>query len=169
MEPWLRLDLADVNDARGLLGRCCGSTSWVERMLAGRPFRSREALLATARDIWFGLDRSDWLEAFTHHPKIGDRNDLRRRFASTGHLSDKEQAGLAGAREETLAALAEANRAYEERFGYIFIVCAAGRSADEMLAVLHERLQNDPETEIRIAAEEQAKITELRLLTDTPR
>lgn len=165
MEPWLRLDRADVNEARELLGRCCGSTSWVEAMLARRPFRSREALSVTARDIWLRLDRSDWLEAFSHHPKIGDRAALRQRFAATRHLSAKEQAGVDSASESTFTALAEANEEYEKKFGYIFIICATGRSADEMLGILRARLRNDPEREMRIAAEEQAKITELRLLS----
>jgi 2-oxo-4-hydroxy-4-carboxy-5-ureidoimidazoline decarboxylase len=165
MEPWLRLDRADTADARELLGRCCGSTSWVEGMLARRPFCSRDALLATARDIWLNLDRSDWLEAFSHHPKIGDRAALRQRLAATRHLSAREQAGAESASEATFAALAEANEEYEKKFGYIFIVCATGRSADEMLGMLRARLMNDPEREIRIAADEQAEITALRLLS----
>jgi 2-oxo-4-hydroxy-4-carboxy-5-ureidoimidazoline decarboxylase len=132
-------------------------------MLGRRPFLSREALFAAARDEWFALSRADWREAFTHHPRIGDRGSLRWRFAGTRHLSEKEQAGVAGATDDVLAALAEANAAYELKFGYIFIVCATGRSAGEMLAMLKARLGNDPDTEIRAAAEEQAKITELRL------
>jgi 2-oxo-4-hydroxy-4-carboxy-5-ureidoimidazoline decarboxylase len=163
MEPWLRLDRADVADARTLLRTCCGSTAWVEGMLARRPFRTREGMLMAAREVWFGLTRRDWLEAFAHHPKIGDRDALRQRFAATRHLSETEQAGVAGASEETLDSLASANGDYEAKFGYIFIVCATGRSADEMLAMLRERLNNQPEAEILIAAEEQAKISDLRL------
>jgi 2-oxo-4-hydroxy-4-carboxy-5-ureidoimidazoline decarboxylase len=86
------------------------------------------------------------------------------RFPITAHLSEQEQAGVAGAAEDVLDALAEANRAYEQRFGYIFIVCATGKTAEEMLALLGERLSNDPADEIRVAAAEQAKITELRLM-----
>jgi 2-oxo-4-hydroxy-4-carboxy-5-ureidoimidazoline decarboxylase len=166
MEPWLRIDRAEIDEARRLLSTCCGSTRWVDRMLARRPFGTLDLLLAAARDVWFGLDRPDWLEAFSHHPKIGDRAALRERFAATHHLdlAEKEQSSVTGASEETLSALAEANADYEEKFGYIFIVCATGRSADEMLAMLRDRLRNDPEPEIRIAAQEQAKITELRLL-----
>ena len=132
-------------------------------MLGRRPFLNREALLAAARGEWFALSPADWREAFTHHPRIGDRASLRWRFAATRHLSEKEQAGVAGATEDVLAALAEANAAYESKFGYIFIVCATGRSAAEMLAMLTTRLGNDADTEIRIAAEEHARITELRL------
>ena len=121
-------------------------------------------LVATARDEWFGLERSDWFDAFGHHPKIGDRESLRQRFARTAHLSEREQSGVDGASEEILAKLAEGNREYERRFGYIFIVCASGKSAGEMLELLRTRLPNPPDVEIRIAAGEQAKITELRLM-----
>jgi 2-oxo-4-hydroxy-4-carboxy-5-ureidoimidazoline decarboxylase len=165
MESPLTLDRVDGTEARRLLTACCGSTRWVERMLERRPFSSRDVLLASARDIWFGLDRSDWLEAFSHHPKIGDRQALRQRFAATRHLSEKEQARVNDASEETLTALAAANQEYEQKFGYIFIVCATGLIAEEMLMMLGARLNNDPETEIRLAAQEQAKITELRLLS----
>lgn len=164
MEPWRRLDLAAPDEARDLLQSCCGAAAWVDRMMARRPFGSREALVDAARDEWFALGRSDWLEAFRHHPKIGDRDSLRQRFARTAHLSECEQAGVDGASEDVLEALAEGNREYERRFGYIFIVCASGKPADEMLALLQRRLPNSPEVEIRVAAEEQARITELRLM-----
>jgi 2-oxo-4-hydroxy-4-carboxy-5-ureidoimidazoline decarboxylase len=120
-------------------------------------------LLAAAREEWFALTPSDWREAFAHHPKIGDRAALERRFAQTRHLSANEQAGVNAASHDVLTNLAEGNRIYEERFGYIFIVCATGRRADEMLALLDARLHNDPAIEIHVAAEEQAKITSLRL------
>jgi 2-oxo-4-hydroxy-4-carboxy-5-ureidoimidazoline decarboxylase len=164
MEPPPRLDGADADEARGMLERCCGSKAWVEGMLARRPFGTRERVLAAAREVWFSLHRSDWLEAFSHHPKIGDRGALRARFAATRHLSEKEQAGVENASEDTLDALAEANTEYEKKFGYIFIVCATGKSAGEMLRMLRVRLKNALDVEIRIAAGEQAKITELRLL-----
>jgi len=164
MEPWLRLDRAEIGTARDMLRSCCGSTAWVETMLSRRPFRTRDALLSAAREVWCNLERSDWLEAFSHHPKIGDRAELRERFPTTGHLSEKEQAGVDGASEATLTALAEANGEYERKFGYIFIVCATGKTAREMLEMLSDRLRNECESEIRIAAEEQAKITALRLL-----
>jgi 2-oxo-4-hydroxy-4-carboxy-5-ureidoimidazoline decarboxylase len=119
--------------------------------------------VGAARDVWSALSREDWLEAFAHHPRIGDVDALRQRFPATHDLSTREQSGMSGAPEAVLAALADANRAYEEKFGYIFIVCATGKSADEMLALLEARLPNDEATELRIAAAEQAKITELRL------
>lgn len=163
MEHLLTIDAAAPEEARELLRTCCGSTRWVEGMLARRPFCAESALLAAARDVWFSLSNAEWREAFNQHPKIGDRESLRRSFAATRGLSEREQAGVEGASEEVLAALAKGNSEYEKAFGHIFIVCAAGRSADEILAMLRERLENDPHIEIRIAAEEQAKITALRL------
>lgn len=164
MEPWQRLDEADAGEARRLLTACCGGRRWVEVMLARRPFGSAEELLAGARQAWFALSADDWREAFTHHPRIGDRQALRERFAATAHLSEREQGGVEGASAAVLDRLADANRRYEKRFGYIFIVCATGKSAAGMLALLEARLTNDPETEIQIAAAEQARITELRLM-----
>ena len=133
-------------------------------MLARVPFGTLEQMRAAARVEWFALSPADWREAFTHHPRIGDCESLRRRFAATRDLSEREQSGAEGASEDVLAALAEANAAYEARFGYIFIVCATGRSAEEMLGMLRARLGNKPDEEIRVAAEEQAEITDLRLL-----
>ena len=132
-------------------------------MLVRRPFGSREALLKAARDEWFSLLPGDWLEAFSHHPPIGDRASLAARFPATHHLSEREQAGVGDARAEVLTALAEANQAYADRFGFIFIVCASGKSAEEMLRLLRARLPNDRDTELQVAAEEQANITALRL------
>jgi 2-oxo-4-hydroxy-4-carboxy-5-ureidoimidazoline decarboxylase len=162
MEPWRRLNEASPHDARALLHACCGSTRWVERMLARRPFDSREALLAAARATWFALSPDDWREAFGQHPPIGQPS----RFASTRHLSAREQSGAATASAGVRAALAEGNREYERKFGFIFIVCATGKTAEEMLSLLEARLRNDLEAEIRTAAEEQAKITALRLSVD---
>ena len=166
MERWRRIDDASAADAdvRALLAICCGATRWIDRMMGRRPFGTREAARASAHDEWFALSEDDWREAFGHHPRIGDREVLRRRSASPDP-AEREQSGVEAASEEVLRALAEANLAYEERFGYIFIVCATGRTAEEMLALLGERLGNDPQTEIRIAAGEHAKICELRLLS----
>ncbi len=163
MESWQRIDRADAAGAGDLLRACCGSARWVERMIARRPFGSRESLLAAARDEWFALGVDDWREAFSHHPKIGDSAAQAERFAATRHLSRAEQKGVETAGADLLRALAEANRLYQQTFGYIFIVCARGRSAEEMLALLHARLRNDPDVEIRVAASEQADITALRL------
>ena len=163
MDASQRLDAASDNEARELLLSYCGSGAWVARMLAHRPFGSDEQLHAMARQEWFALTPDDWREAFRHHPKIGDRASLAARFPRTAAWSEDEQRGAAGASGDTLDALAEGNRAYEEKFGYIFIVCATGKSAGEMLELLGERLRNDPQEELMIAAGEQAKIMELRL------
>jgi 2-oxo-4-hydroxy-4-carboxy-5-ureidoimidazoline decarboxylase len=163
MELWQRVNAAAVAEARALLRSCCGSARWVERMLMHRPFADREATLAAAGSEWFALSEDDWREAFSHHPKIGDRESLRTRFPATHELSASEQVGVGGAAAEVLDALAEGNREYEQRFGYIFIVCATGKTADEMLALLRARLANDPATEIRLAAEQQSQITAIRL------
>jgi OHCU decarboxylase len=130
-------------------------------MAAARPFVSGDELTETADRVWRGLSKADWLEAFSAHPKIGSP-------AAAGHgkaraWSRDEQSGAGGASRETLESLAATNREYEERFGHIFIVCATGRTAGEMLALLRTRLGNDPESELSLAAEEQRKITRLRL------
>jgi len=150
-------------EAKDALERCCGSRAWVERVAAARPFASREALLEAGRDAFSGLSRRDWLESFAHHPRIGDLRALRERFAATAAWAGDEQRGASAADDATLQALAEGNAAYERRFGYIFIVCATGKSVAEMLGLLRARLGNDSEAEMRIAADEQKKITALRL------
>ena len=132
-------------------------------MMQRRPFGNDARLLSAARIEWFGLSESDWLEAFSHHPRIGEGAALEARFPKTHDLSAKEQAGVASAREDVLTALAEGNNAYFDKFGFNFIVCATGKSAEEMLSLLRERLPHDRANELRIAAEEQAKITALRL------
>ncbi|HVQ42336.1 MAG TPA: 2-oxo-4-hydroxy-4-carboxy-5-ureidoimidazoline decarboxylase [Vicinamibacterales bacterium] len=162
MEPWRRLDEAAASEARVWLRRCCGSTRWVDGMLARRPFGSNVALLGAARVVWNALDENDWLEAFAHHPQIGAR-DPSAAPADTRETSQREQAGVADAPSGVRHALDEGNREYALKFGYIFIVCAAGRSAESMLTDLRRRLQHDAATEIQIAAEEQAQITALRL------
>jgi 2-oxo-4-hydroxy-4-carboxy-5-ureidoimidazoline decarboxylase len=157
------LDTASDADARALLTRACGASRWVDRMMARRPFGGDARLLRAARIEWFGLTEADWLEAFSHHPQIGDRAALAARFPTTHDLLAKEQAGVGRAGDEVLSALADANQAYLDRFGFIFIVCATGKTAEEMLQLLRDRLPHDRATELRIAAEEQAKITALRL------
>jgi allantoicase len=158
------LDALSADEAREALHRCCGSTRWVDRLLASRPFGSPAGLAVAARHAFSALERDDYLEAFSHHPAIGaDLSSLREKFASTLSWSSSEQASVAHADEVTLMELAAANRAYNKRFGYTFIVCASGKSAPEMLALLRARLENDATTELRVAALEQQKITYLRL------
>jgi OHCU decarboxylase len=144
--------------------KCCGSTRWARALAAERPFRDSRVLLESADRVWRGLGREDWLEAFRSHPKIGERKAERKTSEASLRWSEEEQTGTRGAEQDVLDALAEANRIYEQRFGHIFIVCATGKSAPEMLALLRQRLDNDPETELNIAAEEQRRITQLRLI-----
>jgi 2-oxo-4-hydroxy-4-carboxy-5-ureidoimidazoline decarboxylase len=165
MERWRRIDAASEQEARALLRTCCGAERWVGRMLARRPFGTEQRALEAAREEWFALSPAEWREAFSHHPRIGDVESLRKAFAGTRTLSEREQSGVADAAPGTLAGLLEGNREYEARFGYIFIVCATGKPASEMLDLLRKRLANPPDTEIRVAAEEHAKICELRLRT----
>jgi 2-oxo-4-hydroxy-4-carboxy-5-ureidoimidazoline decarboxylase len=158
-----RLNTEPAQDAHAALMRCCGATRWADGMVARRPFADADALLAAADEVWAAMGEGDWREAFTHHPRIGDVSKLREKFASTATWSSQEQKGVSGASEETIQALAQGNRAYEEKFGFIFLVCATGKSAEEMLALLRERMPNDAAAELRIAAGEQAKITRIRL------
>ena len=146
------------------LTKCCGASSWVNAMINERPFRSEDDLFQKANIVWLEqCGEKDWLEAFSHHPKIGDLKSLEERFASTKAWAGSEQASLRKAGADVIAELAKGNEDYEKKFGFIFIVCATGKSAEEMLALLKDRLPNSYEQELRIAAGEQAKITHLRL------
>jgi 2-oxo-4-hydroxy-4-carboxy-5-ureidoimidazoline decarboxylase len=170
------LNQLEHDAARRELTRCCGSGRWVTAMLSNRPFASTTSLRQRAREIWTGLSGEDYREAFALHPEIGaDLDKLREKFRSKralGSASDEstslvwsngEQAGVNGASEATLQALRDANLAYKRRFGFIFIVCATGKTAEQMLAMLLSRMSNGPEQELQVAAQEHAKITELRL------
>lgn len=160
IETFNQLELAD---ARARLTQCCGAERWVARMLEQRPFASEAQLRQMADEIWWALGPQDWRAAFSHHPKIGDMASLRTKFASTQTWAAGEQASVREASEAILSGLAQGNIAYEQKFGYIFIVCATGKSAQEMLALLEQRLPHEPEIELPIAAEEQRKITQIRL------
>ncbi len=163
MDGLRRLNELPLEQARQELERCCGASAWVDAVAAGRPFADRCALFAASKEAFKRLTAQDWLEAFRHHPRIGDKEALRAKFASTRQWASGEQAGAAAADEATLDALARGNADYEARFGHIFIVCATGKSAAEMLALLRARVGNDPREELCIAAGEQEKITRLRL------
>ncbi|HEX8096572.1 MAG TPA: 2-oxo-4-hydroxy-4-carboxy-5-ureidoimidazoline decarboxylase [Pyrinomonadaceae bacterium] len=158
-----RLNSLSAEDAAAELLKCCGSTRWAEEMTGARPFRNLGELEEKADSVWRSLDEEDWLEAFSRHPKIGESKAAREIPSGAEKWSEQEQSGARAASGETLSELARLNRAYEERFGHIYIVCATGKSSEEMLAILKERLANDPRTELRAAAEEQRKITRLRL------
>ncbi len=160
-----RINLAAPDEAHRDLLTCCGSKQWSDQMLALRPFDDETQLLQAAGTVWEQLAPDDWLEAFAQHPKIGSVDNLRTRFPATGHWAAGEQQGVVAAPDRTLAQLAAGNRRYEDRFGYIYIVSATGKSAHQMLANLKERLVNDPDTELHLAAREQLNITRLRLRT----
>lgn len=155
------LDALSNDEARAALARCCASQAWVTRMLQRRPFGTDERLFLLADQEWNALPAHDWLEAFAGHPRIGERAGVQH--AATASWSSKEQAGMDAASAETARDLAEGNRRYEEKFGHVFLICATGKSAAEMLAALRERMNHPPDQEARIAAAEQAKITCLRL------
>ena len=158
-----QLNAMDIPDLRAVLADFCAAPAWIDQMLAARPFALPETVLAAADSAGRAVPAADWREAFRHHPRIGERTAERRQSDAARALSSQEQAGASGASSADLAALADGNRAYEERFGHVFIVSAAGRSAEEMLANLRDRLKNDPAAEIEVAAAEQQKITRLRL------
>lgn len=157
------LDELPSDDAAALLTACCGSKRWVERMVAVRPFRSRGAVYGAADEIWWSLSSADWLEAFAHHPRIGAAKDAASQSGTAREWAAGEQSGVADANASVRQELTGTNEEYERRFGYIYIVCATGQSAAGMLDLAKVRLLNPPEVELRIAAEEQRKITRLRL------
>lgn len=163
MKPLERLNSLPYEEAKAEFMRCCGSSRWADAMARARPFKDNSAVYAEAGWLWSQTGPDDWREAISHHPRVGDLSKLRERFQKTGAWSEQEQKGVQGASDEVLQALATGNREYEERFGFIFLICATGKSAQDMLDQLRERLNNPPPLELRIAAGEQAQITRLRL------
>ena len=161
-------DLAWLNsltaeEAAKELRQCCGSRRWAEQMSNNRPYSTLESLITHADRLWWSLTPDDWLEAFRSHPKIGEKKASDKVSAQSSQWSGQEQAGVSSASQDTVDSLESLNRAYEQKFGFIFIICATGKTSEEMLEALQDRLQHDSDTELRLAATEQAKITELRL------
>jgi OHCU decarboxylase len=157
------LNQLEHTEAAAELLKCCGSTRWAREMTAARPFASLEELGEKADAVCGSLNEEDWLEAFRAHPKIGARKAVTDQSPQAQSWSAQEQSGVANAAQQTAAELARQNRDYEARFGFIFIVCATGKSPEEMLEILKSRIGNDRHDELLIAAEEQRKITRLRL------
>lgn len=161
------LNTSTDQEAARLLHTCCAADRWVQAVLLRRPFTSNESVLACAREAWSKMERADVLAAFKGHPQIGgDLTALREKYVDSSHAvtwSASEQASVANASNDVLIRLRDGNAAYLQRFGHIFIVCATGKTAEEMLALLDARLPNPPEVEFEIAAHEQEKITLLRL------
>jgi allantoicase len=160
----IALNATTVDDAKAAFKRCCGSTKWSDAMTAQRPFEDVPSLMRVGERLWWTLAEADHKEAFAAHPKIGAQSPPKSDDPeTTGRWSKDEQKATAIAPSSTLAELADANIAYERKNGFIFIVCATGRSTEAMLEDLRKRLARTPAEELRTAAEEQAKITRLRL------
>jgi OHCU decarboxylase len=152
-----RFNRLSDDEAAGELLAVCHSRRWAKEVAAGRPYPDVAALQRAADDVWLHLSPEDWREAFQAHPRIGEGG------GASADWSRQEQAGVGGAGQDVRERLARGNAAYEARFGHVFLISAAGRDADEVLAALTERLGNDPDTELRVAAEEHRRITRLRL------
>jgi 2-oxo-4-hydroxy-4-carboxy-5-ureidoimidazoline decarboxylase len=158
-----RWNLLPSDEAIPMILPCCGSKAWAQGMVARRPLPDESALLAAANETWRNLAPSDWLEAFNSHPRIGESRAAQSPPAQSAAWSAQEQRNLVDANAAEKATLADANQEYERRFSRIFIVCATGKSAPEILEILQRRLKNDAETELHEAAEQQRQITEIRL------
>ena len=154
--------LNDEEAVREILA-CCGAQAWARAVAAHRPFQDELSLIQVSDEVWAGMGTRDWMEAFSKHPRIGERKSPQLVAAQSARWSAQEQEKVASASEAVQLALAEGNRQYEGRFNHVFIVCATGKTATEVLEILRRRLENDETTELREAAEEQRKITNIRL------
>jgi len=157
------LNVLSAERAAELFRACCGALRWVDAMVSRRPFFSRDAVLQAADDEWSSMRESDWLEAFSHHPRLGEKMSAAGESAVARGWSASEQSAVVSAGADARIGLARLNQDYERRFGFIYIVCATGKSADELLELARRRMQNDRDAELRVAAEEQRMITRLRL------
>jgi OHCU decarboxylase len=158
-----RLNSLPRDGAEGELLKCCGSSRWAREVASRRPFVNADELMSAADEVWWSLDAADWLEAFSRHPKIGERKAAGGQSRQERAWSADEQSKMGGADEAAREELARLNQVYAEKFGHIFIVCATGRTPAKVLALLRGRLSNDAGAEIKVAAEEQRRITRLRL------
>jgi 2-oxo-4-hydroxy-4-carboxy-5-ureidoimidazoline decarboxylase len=160
-----RWNLLPADEAAKEILPCCGSPAWANGIADSRPLQDVATLLATSDRIWRDLSAADWLEAFQSHPRIGETRAARKSSTRSRDWSTQEQSGAAASNDSLKEALADANREYEHRFHRIFIICATGKSAEEILANLRQRLNNDDATELREAAEQQRQIAQIRLRT----
>ncbi|MBA6391298.1 2-oxo-4-hydroxy-4-carboxy-5-ureidoimidazoline decarboxylase [Colwellia sp. BRX10-3] len=158
-----QLNELTVDETSHIFMQCCTSATWVAGMVKARPFADKQDLKTKADIAWQGLDEADYLEAFEGHPQIGNVDTLRAKYANTKELASGEQSSVSEATEQVIKSLSQGNADYLEKFGFIFIVCATGKSAAQMVELLQERLPNDKATELANAAEEQRKIFHLRL------
>ena len=161
--PFTRFNQLPEAQARALLLDCCHCESWADALVRKRPFSSLSEIQECGAQLFLELGAERWLEAFRGHPRIGDVNSLRERYSSTRSVAENEQGGMQGASEDTIQKLARLNAEYENRFGFLFIVFATGKTAEQMLAILETRVRNTREEELRNAAAEQNKITKLRM------
>lgn len=158
------LNSCSVDQFKEELFRCCSSKRFVNELTVLRPFKTQIDLEEKASTIWNSLKKEDWLEAFSHHPQIGgDLNKLKEKFQSTKSWSKGEQSGVEEATENTLKELSEYNLEYQKKFGFVFLICATGKTADEMLQFLKERINNTMEQELQNASIEQEKIIKIRI------
>ena len=153
----------ELDEAANEILACCGSRAWAHALAARRPISDEAALLAASDQIWSDLSESDWMEGFRSHPRIGESSGTSSNPSQSAAWSGQEQSKVSLAGENIKIALAEGNRAYEQRFNRTFIVCATGKSAPEILEILQRRSQNDEPTELHEAAEQQRQITHIRL------
>ena len=164
MSAFEKLNSLSKEEATKALYLCCSSTVWANQMVMCLPFKSEDELIAQADRIWNSCKLTDFMEAFSHHPRIGgDLETLRKKYQSTAGWASQEQGGVAGASEEVLQELNKGNIEYENKFGFVFLICATGKSAAEMLEALKKRLPNTKDQEIVNAKTEQGKITHIRL------
>lgn len=159
----MRWNEAAISDAVSEVLPCCGAARWATALAELRPYKNESELFVTSDKIWRSLRSTDWDEAFRSHPRIGERKAPESAALQSTQWSTQEQYGVVAAALDVKEELARANRLYEERFGRIFIVCTSGKSAEEMLAMLHRRLENDELSELQEEAEQQRQITQLRL------
>jgi 2-oxo-4-hydroxy-4-carboxy-5-ureidoimidazoline decarboxylase len=157
------LNQLDIDAASEAFSKCCTASNWINQMVKARPFECQDSLKETAKIIWQSMMDSDYMEAFEGHPKIGDPESLKEKYRNTHDLASAEQSSMQQATDEVIEELAKLNVEYEIKFGFIFIVCATGKSAEEMRNLIKNRIDNDPEEELNIAAKEQEKITDIRL------
>jgi len=158
-----RLNEMVAPDAKAALMGCCGSVRWAAEMAHRRPFGGLDAILNAADEVWFGLTRADWLDAFSHHPRIGETNLAQAKFVKTAEQSGNEQSGMADASDEIRREFAAGNAEYERKFGHVFLICASGKSGVFMLEQVRARMRNDAATELAKAAKEQSMIVRMRL------